>query len=203
MLTRMQAKYATKPVRFLLFPCNQFAAQEPAPNADVKVFAQQSVTLAKAGAGSNVIMFAKSSLNNVSCDYSAADACTPASAGCCPTNDAIYDYLLSVTAPGKIQWNFDKVIVDKSGKPYAGEIILRGGDLDAELSTVIDKLLAKRDVEDLGEAALPAPRRLAAIQGVMVLSLMTSMAAVLAMAWKRSARVAAGPEISTGYFLVT
>ena len=32
-------------VRFLLFPCNQFGAQEPKKNSDIKTFAEQYVTL--------------------------------------------------------------------------------------------------------------------------------------------------------------
>jgi len=140
MLNRLQMKYAGKPVRFLVFPCNLFA-QEPASNAEVKRFAEQSIALAKAGLGSNTIMFAKSNLNNVPCAYAGRDACTPASADCCPQNDKVYDYLLSQTKPGVIKWNFDKIITDKDGKPYAGEVILHGESLDATLSAIIDDLL--------------------------------------------------------------
>eukprot|EP00747_Dinoflagellata_sp_TGD_P187191 gnl/TRDRNA2_/TRDRNA2_44725_c0_seq1.p1 gnl/TRDRNA2_/TRDRNA2_44725_c0~~gnl/TRDRNA2_/TRDRNA2_44725_c0_seq1.p1 ORF type:complete len:184 (-),score=35.62 gnl/TRDRNA2_/TRDRNA2_44725_c0_seq1:375-926(-) len=136
MLKDLQTKYAEKPVRFLLFPCNQFAAQEPGTNAEIKSFAEQSVKL---GPGSNVIMFAKSNLNNVTCTASADTACTPSSAACCPTNDPIYEFLLSNTDPGKIGWNFDKIIVDGSGKPFPGETILHGGDLAAQLGAAISK----------------------------------------------------------------
>lgn len=142
MLKRMQDKYAGRAVRFLVVPCNQFHGQEPDANSVVKAFAQNYVTLAQAGKGSNVIMLAKSNLNNVPCSYSGADACKPSSVGCCPKNDAVYNYLLSATHPGKIQWNFDKIIVDKSGKPYAGELILHGKDLDSAVVPVIDQLLA-------------------------------------------------------------
>ena len=55
---------------------------------------------AEAGCGSNVIMLAKSNLNNDPCTYREADACTSASTGCCPRNDVVYDYLLAQTAPG-------------------------------------------------------------------------------------------------------
>eukprot|EP00931_Biecheleriopsis_adriatica_P024081 TRINITY_DN15092_c0_g1_i1.p1 TRINITY_DN15092_c0_g1~~TRINITY_DN15092_c0_g1_i1.p1 ORF type:complete len:196 (-),score=57.71 TRINITY_DN15092_c0_g1_i1:112-699(-) len=151
MLKRMQAKYAGKNVRFLLVPCNQFGAQEPAANSAIKAFAEQSVTLGKAGVGSNVIMLAKSNLNNEPCEYSGADACTPASAGCCPFNDAVYKYLLAKTPPGTIQWNFDKIIVGKDGKPFEGEEILHGPDLDKELSLAIDIELMARSEEDTQE----------------------------------------------------
>mmetsp|Transcript_29861 Transcript_29861/g.55958 ORF Transcript_29861/g.55958 Transcript_29861/m.55958 type:complete len:195 (-) Transcript_29861:50-634(-) len=138
MLSRLQKKYAEKPVRFLLFPCNQFAGQEPGTNAEIKKFAEQYVTLGK---DSNVIMFAKSSLNNVTCSYSGEDACTPESKECCAQNDVVYDYLLANTAPGTIQWNFDKIVTDTSGRPFPHETIMHGGDVDAAVSSVVESLL--------------------------------------------------------------
>jgi len=136
MLKRLQDKYSGQPVRFLLFPCNQFDSQEPGSNAEVKAFAEQSVKL---GPGSNVIMFAKSNLNNVSCAASGPDVCTPSSKTCCPTNDPLYEYLLAATPPGTIKWNFDKIVVDGSGKPLHGETILHGEALDAVLGAVISR----------------------------------------------------------------
>ncbi|CAE7896460.1 GPX1 [Symbiodinium sp. KB8] len=152
MLTRLQKKYSDKPVRFLLFPCNQFGEQEPGTNAEIKKFAEQYVALAKDGGDSNVIMFAKSNLNGVACTYSGEDACMPGSKECCAENDAVYTYLLANTPPGTISWNFDKIITDLSGKPYAGEVIMHGGDVDAAVSNVVDSLL-EGDAPNL--AALP------------------------------------------------
>lgn len=151
MLKRMQPKYAGKPVRFLLVPCNQFGAQEPGANSAVESFAEKSVEL---GPGSNVVMLAKSNLNGVKCTYEGADACSPSSTECCPKNDAVYEYLLGSTPPGKIIWNFDKIVVGVDGKPYTGETILHGPDLDAKLSSIIDGLLAEAKLEQL----LAAPR---------------------------------------------
>lgn len=142
MLHQLQVKYAEQPVRFLLIPCNQFGAQEPAANKDVKAFAQKSVTLARAGMVSNVIMLAKSNLNGVRCTYEGEEACTSTSAACCPKNDAVYQYLLSVTSPGRIKWNFDKIIIGKDGKPFKDEVILHGDALEQQLSMSIDKLVA-------------------------------------------------------------
>lgn len=139
MLTRLQWKYAKKPVRFILVPCNQFGHQEPAENEDIKKFAEQFVRL---GPRSNVVMLAKSNLNGDKCTYDGEAACKPWSKECCPANDPVYDYLLPRTAPAHIKWNFDKVIVDVDGKPYKDEIILRGNDLEDRLSTRIDWLLA-------------------------------------------------------------
>lgn len=131
MLKRLQTRYADQPVRFFVVPCNQFGGQEPKSNEEVKAFAQQFVKL---GSNSNVVMLAKSNLNDVSCAARAADACLPASTTCCPANDPIYDYLLAATSPGKIGWNFDKIVVDGSGRPFPGETVLHGGDLDDVLA---------------------------------------------------------------------
>lgn len=136
MLHRLQAKYADKPVRFLVFPCNQFGSQEPESNAVVKKFAEKSVTL-----GDNVFMYAKSNLNGVACTYSGDDACTPASAECCQYNDAVYDYLLSETPPHTLKWNFDKIIVGADGKPFGGETILHGDTVDDGIAAIVDQLL--------------------------------------------------------------
>lgn len=187
MMSRLQVKYADQPVRFLLFPCNQFE-QEPWSNSRVKAFAEKWVAPANAGAGSNVLIFAKSNLNHVPCAATAAAGpgsggaprCSPTSVHCCPRNDPVYEYLLDKTAPGVIKWNFDKIIVGKDGRPYAGEQILHGEAADKEVSAVIDELLGvvaaaastrgqeeKRPmvaVEDPGQAA-PPPKKKAKLAG--------------------------------------
>lgn len=191
----MQAKYAEKPVRFLLFPCNQFGKQEPAPNADVKKFAEsQSVSFAKNAVDGNVVMFAKSNLNDVPCSYSGADSCTPASAGCCPKNDGLYDYLLEVTPPHTIKWNFDKIIVGRDGRPYQGEEVLHGADLDEKLSGIIDALLVQGSA-----AAAELPASSAGAQGLALLAAVAGAAALFA-AWRAKAR--AKEEVSENYILV-
>lgn len=145
MLSRLQKKYAGQPVRFLLFPSNQFGHQEPGSNAEIKAFANNlNVTL---GPDSNVIMFAKSSLNHARCSASesARVACAPSSTTCCPTNDPVYEYLLNnldvKAAPGtgKINWNFEKIVVDSSGKPL--QPVLQGADLDEALEAAISRAL--------------------------------------------------------------
>mmetsp|Transcript_4019 Transcript_4019/g.8141 ORF Transcript_4019/g.8141 Transcript_4019/m.8141 type:complete len:199 (-) Transcript_4019:326-922(-) len=197
MLHRMQAKYAEKPVRFLLFPVNQFGNQEPAPNADVKKFAEsQSVSFAKNAVDGNVVMFAKSNLNDVPCSYSGADSCTPASAGCCPKNNGVYDYLLKVTPPHTIKWNFDKIIVGKDGRPYQGEEVLHGPDLDEKLSGIIDELLVQGST---AATELPASS-FAGAQGLALLAAVAGAAALFA-AWSAKAR-AKEEEVSENYILV-
>lgn len=135
MLKCLQGAYAGQPVKFLLFPCNQFGSQEPKANSEIKAFAEKSVKL---GAGSDVVMFAKSNLNDVKCTTTGKDTCTAASAECCPSNDPIYKYLLEVTPPGQIQWNFDKIVVNGAGQPYSGESILHGGDEVSEAISAAD-----------------------------------------------------------------
>merc|ERR1719193_1979409 len=150
MLKRLQHDYAGKPVRFLLVPCNQFAAQEPGSNAAIKVFAEQSVRL---GPGSSVLMLAKSNLNGVACQFRGPGACTPASTECCAQNDPVYEYLLARAPPGTIKWNFDKIVVGTDGVPISGGSILHGDALDAALVGVIDRLLPAARRRAAGAAA--------------------------------------------------
>lgn len=198
MLNRMQSKYADKPVRFLLVPCNQFSAQEPGANSVVEAFAEKNVSL---GPGSGVVMLAKSNLNGVACAAEGADACTPSSTECCPTNDGVYEYLLANTPPGTIKWNFDKIIVGPDGKPYKGETILHGPDLDAELSSIIDGLLAETKLQKL----LAAPRADAVFGSAAFL---LSVAAVCSAAFLLLARARGWEEAgdeqepSADYYLV-
>lgn len=191
----MQANYAGKPVRFLLVPCNQFGAQEPAANGVIKAFAENSVTLAKDGARSNVIMLAKSNLNNEPCEYTGADACSPSSAGCCPSNDAVYKYLLAETPPGTIKWNFDKIIVGKDGKPFEGETIMHGDDIDEKMSHLINELLTSQE----GTQLVSAP------ENFMPGSFSAATAALLGLlaAWGCLTRTArSAPEEMAPYILV-
>lgn len=134
-------------MRFLLAPCNQFLHQEPDPDQQIARFAGQYIDL-HAG---NIIMLAKLSLNGVPCGYQGSDACTAASAGCCPTNDAVYSTLIAnyplvctkctnPTSPSSpIGWNFNKILLDKNGRPWTLEI-LGGGDDD--LGPWIDSMLS-------------------------------------------------------------
>ena len=121
MLKCLQPKYADQPVSFLLIPCNQFGAQEPAPNADIKKFAEQYVSF---GEGSKVVMLAKSDLNGETCVNKAANACQPSSTDCCPQNGGLYDFLQGHPMDN-VTWNFDKFVVDPAGKVVAH---LGGGD---------------------------------------------------------------------------
>ena len=87
MLHDLQAKYAGKPVTFLLFPCNEFMFQEPHANSVIKTFAEKYVNLT-----SSMMLFAKSDVNK-DCEDSSADTCMPSSSKCCSRNNGIYEFL--------------------------------------------------------------------------------------------------------------
>lgn len=142
----LQRRYAGKPVRFLLFPCNQFDNQEPDSNEKIRKFAEQYIDLNEG----NMIMFAKSNLNHVRCLDDGIDACTPGSSMCCPSNDGIYDYLFTyplrcskcteaTTKLAPIGWNFNKIFVNEDGYPWMDEILPSD---DFDLNPYIDAMLA-------------------------------------------------------------
>jgi len=146
-MRNLQTAYADKPVRFLLFPCNQFAHQEPKANSEIKQFAEQYINLTQG----NVFLFAKSNLNHVPCTYSGADACTSTSTMCCTKNDRVYDLLLSYplkclkcnmqTSPqSPIGWNFNKIFFDSEGRPWTNEILPAD---DFDMSSILDQMIAK------------------------------------------------------------
>jgi glutathione peroxidase len=96
-LQELHANYAEKGVRVLGFPCNQFGGQEPGTEADIKTFCSKNY-------GVTFDMFSKVDVNGEkTCDF--------------------YKYLKAqATEPkgtGDIGWNFEKFILDKSGKPIA------------------------------------------------------------------------------------
>lgn len=97
-------------MRFFLFPCNQFGSQEPHANSVIKSFAEKYLDL---GAGSSVVMFAKSDVNG---PCASVQGCQPSSTACCQANNAIYSYLESVV-PGKCDWNFNKFPISSDGVP--------------------------------------------------------------------------------------
>jgi len=180
MLHKLQKTYADQPVRFILVPCNQFAHQEPKSNADVKAFAEQYVTL---GAGSNVIMLAKSNLNGVPCAATGEGVCTSASKECCPANDPVYQYLQSAPALGTIGWNYDKIIVDGSGKPFAGETLLVGADVAPALDVIISRLL-DTSLSQLNIAAPPISSNFPLLLLVLAMSVLAAVSAKALRSWQ-------------------
>jgi len=79
------------------FPCNQFGAQEPGTEAEIKTFCETRY-------GVDFPMFAKVDVNG-------------------PNRHPLYEYLTKQATqpdgPGDIQWNFAKFLVDRSGEVVA------------------------------------------------------------------------------------
>ena len=96
-LQKLYEHYAGKGLEVLGFPCNQFGAQEPGSEGQIKTFCETKF-------GVTFPMFAKLEVNGAG-------------------RHALYAFLTSqATQPdgaGDIQWNFAKFLVDKSGKVVA------------------------------------------------------------------------------------
>lgn len=105
MLQTFQKTYAGKPVRFFLFPCNQFGQQEPKANSDIKTFASTYIDFTQG----NVVLLAKSTTNTPACAVPAAQGCMASSSQCCSSNNDVYAYLIQAE-PGALPWNFDKFV---------------------------------------------------------------------------------------------
>ena len=75
------------------FPCNQFAGQEPGDEQQIKQFCSTNF-------GVNFPLFAKIDVNG-------------------PSRHPLYNYIIGSDSPlkGSIKWNFNKILVDRDGKP--------------------------------------------------------------------------------------
>lgn len=121
--TQLQAlhdKYAAKGLAIVAFPCNQFGGQEPGTSDDIKQFCTAKY-------GVKFDMFGKIEVNGD---------------GACP----LYKYLTSLkTQPkgdGKIDWNFEKFIVNRKGEVVA-RFAPRVKPDDADVLKVIEAELQK------------------------------------------------------------
>jgi phospholipid-hydroperoxide glutathione peroxidase len=84
----------TKGLRILVFPCNQFASQEPWENPEIKKYLIEKF-------GVKFDMFAKINVNG-------------------SDTDPLWNYLKMKqggTLGDFIKWNFTKFIIDKDGQP--------------------------------------------------------------------------------------
>jgi glutathione peroxidase len=100
------------------FPCNQFGAQEPGSEAEIKTFCETRY-------GVTFPMFAKIDVNG-------------------PTRHPLYAFLTEQPTqpdgPGDIQWNFAKFLVDRSGKVVA-RFAPPTKPVSDEIVSAIEKLL--------------------------------------------------------------
>ena len=93
----MHTKYNKSGLSVLGFPCNQFGAQEPGTNAEIKEFCKSKYDV-------SFDMFSKVNVNG-------KDAAP------------FYKHLTKQAAkpkgPGKVAWNFEKFVIGKDGKVVA------------------------------------------------------------------------------------
>ncbi len=96
-LQDLHEKYSGQGLAILGFPCNQFKGQEPGSDEEIRKFCE-------ANYGVEFDMFSKIEVNG--------DGAT-----------GLYKYLKSVSTepkgPGEISWNFEKFVLDRSGKVVA------------------------------------------------------------------------------------
>jgi glutathione peroxidase len=93
-LERLQKRYQPRGLRVLGFPCNDFGAQEPGSEAEIKSFCETSY-------GVTFPMFAKVRVKG--------DGATP-----------LFAWLQNESPfPGSIPWNFSKFLVGKDGSVVA------------------------------------------------------------------------------------
>jgi glutathione peroxidase len=92
-LQQLHEKFSKKGLTILGFPCNQFGAQEPGSNSQIKKFAQQNY-------GAKFPLFSKVDVNGSGAD-------------------PLFDYLKSQKGGflgNDIKWNFTKFLLNKEGK---------------------------------------------------------------------------------------
>jgi len=90
-LQALHGRYAKDGLAVLAFPCNQFAAEEPGTDQEIKKFAVSEF-------GVEFDMFSKIEVNG---------------SGTAP----LYNYLKKCHHGSDIKWNFAKFLVDKNGIP--------------------------------------------------------------------------------------
>ena len=117
-LQALSEKYKDKGLVVLGFPCNQFGKQEPGSSADISSFCTEKY-------GVTFDMFEKIDVNGESaCD--------------------LYKFLtgldLQPKGSGDVQWNFEKFLVGKDGKPIA-RFAPRTVPMDETLIAAIEKAL--------------------------------------------------------------
>jgi glutathione peroxidase len=119
-LQALHDKYASEGLAVVAFPCNQFGGQEPGSSDEIKQFCT-------ANYGVKFDIFGKIEVNGD---------------GACP----LYKYLTSLkTEPkgaGKIDWNFEKFIVNRKGEVVA-RFAPRVKPDDADVLKVIEAELKK------------------------------------------------------------
>lgn len=121
-LQQLHEKYAEKGLAVVGVPCNQFGAQEPGTNEEIKQFCSSKYSV-------TFDMLDKVNVN----DDSSGKACP------------LYGYLTGVdtkpTGKGKVKWNFEKFLLDRKGN-VVGRFGSGVEPTSKELTEAIEKALA-------------------------------------------------------------
>ncbi len=117
-LQELQQSFGDRGFAVLGFPCNQFGAQEPGSEAEIKTFCETRF-------GVTFPMFAKVEVNG-------------------PQRHPLYTFLTAQpTEPdgaGDIQWNFAKFLIDRDGK-VAARFAPATAPVSEEIVGAIEKVL--------------------------------------------------------------
>ena len=117
----MHTKYNKSGLSVLGFPCNQFGAQEPGTNAEIKEFCKSKYEV-------SFDMFSKVNVNG-------KDAA--------PFYKHLTKQAATPKGPGKVAWNFEKFVIDRQGK-VIGRFGPRTKPNDPAVLKLIEGALAKK-----------------------------------------------------------
>lgn len=120
-LQAMYEKYKDQGLVVLGFPCNQFGKQEPGTAKEISEFCTQNY-------GVTFDMFDKVEVNGD---------------GACELYKQLTALDLQPKGKGKVSWNFEKFLIDRTGKPVARFEPKTAPDAEAFVATV-EKLLASQ-----------------------------------------------------------
>ncbi|MFO0774193.1 MAG: glutathione peroxidase [Nitrospiraceae bacterium] len=114
-LETMYETYQEKGLEILAFPANNFGQQEPGTNAEIKTFCNTKYSL-------SFPLFSKISVKG-------------------SDKHPLYQYLTEQSPfPGEVEWNFQKYLVDRSGKVIA-RYHHRTNPLSAQIVQDVEKAL--------------------------------------------------------------
>ena len=117
-LEKMYEQYREKGFEILAFPANNFGQQEPGTNAEIKDFCYTKYSL-------SFPLFSKISVKG-------------------DDKHPLYQYLTEQSPfPGEVEWNFQKYLVDRSGKVVA-RYHHRTKPLTPEIVQDVERVLATR-----------------------------------------------------------
>ena len=115
-LEKMYEQYREKGFEILAFPANNFGHQEPGTNAEIKTFCHTKYSL-------SFPLFSKISVKG-------------------GDKHPLYRYLTEQSPiPGEVEWNFQKYLVDRSGKVVA-RYHHRTNPLAPEIAQDVERVLA-------------------------------------------------------------